>query len=107
MGHQRRRRVVDRDARHGDDAALATGESGTLPDMAEDEVEDAGLRVGRVGWRRRHEVDVSELLRAALEPSPPVVVAQRVVVEMRPWPNLFAALLPDAGPLLADHAFDV
>src|SRR5580700_5879051 len=100
-------RVVNGAAGDRYNAALATGQSRTLPDVAEDEIQDPGMTVGRHRSRRRHQVHVGELLRPSLYPLLPVVVAEGVIGEHGPGLDLSPAFGLYPGPLPVNGSLTV
>ena len=73
----------DADARDGDESTLAAGETRTLPEVAEHEVQDAGEEVRRVLGRSLDEVDLLEGLDAIGDAFRVVTRSEVVQVDVR------------------------
>ena len=63
--------VADADARDGDEPTIAAGEAGAQPEVAEHEVQDAGVEVRRIRRGRLDEVDLLEARRCRPRAVPP------------------------------------
>src|SRR5690242_5759961 len=82
-----------------DQPALPAAESGTLPEVAENERQNACLKVRRIPGRRGKQVDVDKALLSFIEADAVIGRSQGLQREISAWGDVVTALGGEPGVL--------